>query len=212
MVERPGDANTLALAARKSNTSLAYEGFQSIGQAGHELFKLCRSDYALNSDIINLLVRQAKGHIAPQRVGGKKDRLWHITDLILPVSQICPKVFTIHSHLTCIRGKQTEQNIYQRTFPSTTSSDDADRFTPLDCQRDVFECGCYGSWIGVRNPTQFQNRTKRRDGASRGGNFWDGEIEFLVQDINLWQAISQRLYRTQYPVDRGHETKGARGE
>ena len=59
-------------------------------------------------------------------------------------------------------------------------------------------------------PQPAEARLAQAEGSVRavGG----GELEFRVQDIKYRQAVAQRLYRTQHPIDRGQKTIGGCGE
>src|SRR6185295_19400989 len=88
VVQGARDADSLALPARKSDAALAYECIQAFWQAVDELIQLGSSDRAHHGSLVDLLVRKAKGDVAPQRVVGEVDGLRHVANLILPATQV----------------------------------------------------------------------------------------------------------------------------
>ena len=70
VIKCASNTNALALTARKPNSALADNSFNTRGKRAYKTFKLRGADCAGNGLIIDLVISKAKGNIAPQRIVG----------------------------------------------------------------------------------------------------------------------------------------------
>ena len=87
-VKRPGDADSLALTAGKTNALLAEYGVQILGQVGNNRFQVRHADYGHQPVFVDIQVIDTKGDIPPDRVVNQIYLLRDIAQPLLPSAQI----------------------------------------------------------------------------------------------------------------------------
>src|SRR5262245_23974113 len=98
MVQSARDPDPLPLASRYPNTALPNEGIKPLGQLLYECVQLRRSNRGPDCGIVNLLGGHPKGYVAAKAVIRQIDALRHITDLLLPATQVRLNIAVVYEH------------------------------------------------------------------------------------------------------------------
>jgi transposase len=110
-VKRPGDHQSLTLAAREPIATLADTRIQSPRHRANEMIDLRRAQRLPYSLVIDLFLRHAEGDIAPNTVVDQVDGLRHVSDISLPARKVVVQIASIDQDPARTRRQKSEDKI-----------------------------------------------------------------------------------------------------
>ena len=171
VVERPGDADPLALAAAEPHPALAHVGGVALGQlAGHEVVQLGDARRALHRRLVDPLRGLAEGDVGADRVVDQEDLLRHVADVVLPGAAVRRgDRRAVDPDLARLRLEQPEHEVDRGGLAGAGAADEADGGVGRDGQAEPAQRRPLGVGIGVVDVGQFEPLAQPQRRDARGG-------------------------------------------
>ncbi len=138
-IQRPSNADALALPAGKAYAALAYTGIQPLWQTGDEFLQLGGLQRSLQSRLIDLRARHSKGDIFPDAGVQQEYLLRHQPDLLLPGRQVFLYVTPVHQDTSLLRAQKAQYQVQHAAFARAGGPDQGHRTALPDAQIDVLQ-------------------------------------------------------------------------
>src|ERR1700724_2131292 len=96
MIERTRNADSLALAAGETYTTITDHRSHTIALRSDHRIKACKVNSTLYRSHIDFAVGNSESHVTHNRIVPQVNTLWDVPDSLAPNGKVLPNVLTVH--------------------------------------------------------------------------------------------------------------------
>ena len=186
VVERPGNADALALAAGEADTAVADLGIKALRKSADEFIQLRFLQHLPEAFLTDLVCIDAEGDVLADGFVNKIDALRNVADLGQPGIVVGENIGTVTEDRAFFRMQQPEQDVYNGGFACAGGTHDADRLSAEDLHIGVPED--IGIAVRVVEGDIFQFNTIFQM-KSRTGNLRTESVHLAFGLVGLCQVV-----------------------